>query len=109
MSLNISIPSPLRSYTGGEDVIEVSGKTVGLALESLVEKFPPLRNQLYTQDGHLRSFLNVYLNEEDIRYLKKAETLVAPGDTISIVPSIAGGGAGKLADQVREKIGHAKL
>jgi molybdopterin converting factor small subunit len=95
MSLNISIPSPLRSYTGGEDVIEVSGKTVGLALESLVEKFPPLRKQLYSEDGHLRSFLNVYLNEEDIRYLQKAETVVVPGDMISIVPSIAGGRASR--------------
>jgi molybdopterin synthase sulfur carrier subunit len=91
MSLTVNIPSPLRLYTGGQDVIEVSGETVGLALESLVEQYPPLKKQLYTDDGHLRSFVNVYVNDEDIRYLHRAETEVTPGDTISIVPSIAGG------------------
>lgn len=91
MSLTVNIPSPLRLYTGGQDVIVVSGKTVGLALEQLVEKYPPLRKQLYTDDGHLRSFVNVYVNDEDIRYLQRTETAVTPSDTISIVPSIAGG------------------
>jgi len=93
MSLTITIPTPLRVYTDGQGVIDVSGSTVSSALESLVAKYPPLKKQLYTDEGQLRSFVNVYLNDEDIRYLKKGETAVAPGDAISIVPSIAGGSA----------------
>jgi len=89
--LTISIPSPLRTYTGGHSTIEVSGKTVGSALASLIEKYPDLKKQLYSDDGQLRSFVNVYLNDEDIRYLQRSETAVAPDDTIAIVPSIAGG------------------
>jgi adenylyltransferase/sulfurtransferase len=64
---------------------------VGTALDSLLEKYPSLKKQLYTDDGRLRSFVNVYLNDEDIRYLQKTDTAVKSGDTISIVPSIAGG------------------
>ena len=90
-------------------MIEVSGKTVGLALESLVEKFPPLRKQLYTEEGNLRSFLNVYVNEEDIRYLQKGETIVAPGDTISIVPSIAGGRRESLEVELCQTLANIEL
>lgn len=93
MSLKVSIPTPLRRYTEGNGVIEVSGNSVASALGSLLDKYPVLKKQLYTDDGRLRSFVNVYLNDEDIRYLQeKTETVVKPGDTISIVPSIAGGG-----------------
>lgn len=91
MSLKVSIPTPLRRYTDGAGVIEVSGNSVASALDSLLEKYPSLKKQLYTEDGRLRSFVNVYLNDEDIRYLEKNDTVVKPGDTISIVPSIAGG------------------
>lgn len=91
MSLKVSIPTPLRRYTDGAGVIEVSGNSVASALDSLLEKYPSLKKQLYTEDGRLRSFVNVYLNDEDIRYLEKSDTAVKPGDTISIVPSIAGG------------------
>lgn len=91
MSLTVSIPTPLRRYTDGAGVIEVSGTSVASALDSLLEKYPVLKKQLYTDDGRLRSFVNVYLNDEDIRYLEKADTPVKSGDTISIVPSIAGG------------------
>ena len=91
MSLKVSIPTPLRRYTDGAGVIEVSGNSVASALDSLLEKYPSLKKQLYTEDGRLRSFVNVYLNDEDIRYLEKNDTAVKPGDTISIVPSIAGG------------------
>ncbi|HLJ28222.1 MAG TPA: ubiquitin-like small modifier protein 1 [Candidatus Angelobacter sp.] len=91
MSLKVSIPTPLRRYTDGHGVIEVSGGSVASALESLLQKYPVLKKQLYTDDGRLRSFVNVYLNDEDIRYLQKADTAVKAGDTISIVPSIAGG------------------
>lgn len=91
MSLKVSIPTPLRRYTDGQGVIEVSGNSVAVALDSLLEKYPVLKKQLYNDEGRLRSFVNVYLNDEDIRYLEKTNTAVKPGDTISIVPSIAGG------------------
>lgn len=91
MSLKVSIPTPLRRYTDGNGVIEVSGSSVASALDSLLQQYPSLKKQLYTDDGRLRSFVNVYLNDEDIRYLQKTETAVKAGDTISIVPSIAGG------------------
>lgn len=91
MSLKVSIPTPLRRYTDGAQVIEVSGNSVASAMDSLLEKYPSLKKQLYTEDGRLRSFVNVYLNDEDIRYLERNDTAVKPGDTISIVPSIAGG------------------
>lgn len=94
MSLTITIPTPLRRFTDGQGNIVVSGNSVGSALEALLEKYPVLKKQLYTDEGRLRSFVNVYLNEEDIRYLEKTETPVKTGDTIAIVPSIAGGSAG---------------
>jgi molybdopterin converting factor small subunit len=91
MSLKVSIPTPLRRYTEGQGLVDVSGDSVALALQSLTEKFPPLKQQLYTDDGRLRSFVNVYVNDDDIRYLQRTETAVRAGDLISIVPSIAGG------------------
>jgi molybdopterin converting factor small subunit len=87
----VSIPTPLRRYTDGQGVIEVSGGSVASALDSLLQQYPSLKKQLYTDEGRLRSFVNVYLNDEDIRYLQKSDTVVNSGDTISIVPSIAGG------------------
>jgi molybdopterin converting factor small subunit len=89
----IMIPTPLRQYAGKQPTIEVKGSTVGEALSGLVEQHPDLRRHLYTEDGKLRAFVNVYLNDEDVRYLDKEATAVADGDNISIVPSIAGGGA----------------
>src|SRR5215471_18613509 len=89
----VLIPTPLRQYVEKRDSVEVSGGTVGEALAALTAKFPDLKKQLYNDEGKLRSFVNVYLNDEDIRYLKKDATAVASGDTLSIVPSIAGGSA----------------
>ena len=91
MSLRINIPAPLRRYTEGQGLVEVSGNSVGSALASLVELHPSLKSQLYTDEGRLRAFVNVYLNDEDIRFLARMETTVQPDDVISIVPSIAGG------------------
>ena len=89
--MKVHIPTPLRQYAGKNDTIEVPGKTVGEALSGLVSQHPDLRRHLYTDDGKLRAFVNVYLNDEDIRYLQKESTLVKDSDSISIVPSIAGG------------------
>ncbi|HWF08239.1 MAG TPA: ubiquitin-like small modifier protein 1 [Bryobacteraceae bacterium] len=87
----ILIPTPLRQFAGKRDTVEVTGKTVGEALSALTTQFPDLRKNLYTDEGKLRSFVNVYLNDEDIRYMNKEASPLADGDTISIVPSIAGG------------------
>jgi molybdopterin converting factor small subunit len=87
----IHIPTPLRQYAGKEPIIEVKATTVAEALSDLVAKHPDLRRHLYTEDGKLRSFVNVYLNDEDVRYLQKEATAVKDNDNISIVPSIAGG------------------
>lgn len=95
--IKIHIPTPLRQYVGKQGTVEVQGGTVGQALSGLVSQHPDLRRHLYTDDGKLRAFVNVYLNDEDIRYLQKEDTAVKESDNISIVPSIAGG-SGILTD-----------
>jgi molybdopterin converting factor small subunit len=87
----IHIPTPLRQYAGKQSAVEVKAATVGEALTSMVSQHPDLRRHLYTDDGKLRAFVNVYLNDEDIRYLQKEDTTIKDSDSISIVPSIAGG------------------
>jgi sulfur-carrier protein len=87
----IHIPTPLRQYAGKQPAVEVQGTTVGEALNGLVSQHPDLRRHLYTDEGKLRAFVNVYLNDEDVRYMQKEATAVQDGDNISIVPSIAGG------------------
>src|SRR4030081_2733072 len=89
----ILIPTPLRQYTGKQDTVQVKGGTVGEALTALTTQHQDLRRNIYNDEGKLRSFVNVYLNDEDIRYLSKEATPVKETDTISIVPSIAGGSA----------------
>jgi molybdopterin converting factor small subunit len=91
MSVKVIIPTPLRPYAGKRDSTEVKAGTVGEALGRLTTEFSELRKHLFTDDGKLRSFVNVYVNDEDIRYLAKENTPTKDGDTISIVPSIAGG------------------
>src|SRR5579864_5349250 len=87
----VLIPTPLRQFTAKQDAVTVSGGTVGEVLTALTAQYPDLRKQIFNDEGKLRSFVNVYLNDEDIRYLKKDATAAAEGDTISLVPSIAGG------------------
>ena len=91
MALHILIPTPLRQFTENQESVDVHGKSVGEALNDLCGKYPSLRKHLYTDEGRLRSFVNVYCNDEDIRYLKKEATTVSEKDVISIIPSIAGG------------------
>jgi adenylyltransferase/sulfurtransferase len=91
MPVKVIIPTPLRPYAGKQESVEFDAKTVGDALASLMAKFEELRKHLYADDGRLRSFVNVYVNDEDIRYLQKESTPLKEGDTISIIPSIAGG------------------
>jgi molybdopterin converting factor small subunit len=91
MAISIQIPTALRSYAGDNASVEVQGATAGAALDSLTTAWPNLAKHLRTADGKLRSFVNIYLNDEDIRYLDKEATPVKDGDTLTIVPSIAGG------------------
>ena len=87
----IHIPTPLRPFTDKKESVEVDGKTVGELLVDLTKRYDGLRKHLYADDGRLRNFVNVYLNDEDIRYLQREQTPVKPGDSLSIVPSVAGG------------------
>jgi len=91
MAVKVIIPTPLRAYAGKQESVEVQAATVAEALSGLTSKFVDLKKHLFTDEGKLRSFVNVYVNDEDIRYLDKDKTQVREGDTISIVPSIAGG------------------
>ena len=87
----ILIPTPLRPYTDKQDAVDASGATVGELLADLTRKHTGLKAHLYNEQGRLRSFVNVYVNDEDIRYLQKEQTPVAANDTVSIIPSVAGG------------------
>jgi sulfur-carrier protein adenylyltransferase/sulfurtransferase len=87
----ILIPTPLRQFTGKQDAVTVGGATVGEVLSGLTAQYPDLKKQIFNDEGKLRSFINVYVNDEDIRYLSKDATATAETDTISLVPSIAGG------------------
>jgi sulfur-carrier protein len=92
--MTIFIPTPLRPYVGGENSIEIDAPTITEALDRLTATHPELRKHLFTADGKLRAFVNLYLNDEDVRYLpEKEQTAVSSGDTLSIIPSIAGGAA----------------
>jgi sulfur-carrier protein len=90
--MTIYIPTPLRPFAGGQDTVEVDAETVSGALESLTRAHPDLRKHLFTGEGKLRAFVNLYLNDEDVRYLPAKEgTAVTAADTLTIIPSIAGG------------------
>ena len=91
-NMKIFIPTPLRQYAGKKDAVEVRASTVGDALAALTSSHPDLKRHLYADDGKLRAFVNLYLNDEDVRYLAhKEQTPVKEGDHLSIIPSIAGG------------------
>ena len=87
----VLVPAPLRMYTRGQKIVNVSGDTVEQALASLTQSYPDLKRHLYNEDGKLRNFVNVYLGEEDVRHLQQGATPIRESDTLSIVPSIAGG------------------
>jgi len=91
MSVKIRIPTPLQKMTNNQAEVEVSGSSVKAVLAALEEKHPGLRERLYDEKGSLRRFINFYVNDEDIRFLKSEETALKDGDELSIVPAIAGG------------------
>jgi sulfur-carrier protein adenylyltransferase/sulfurtransferase len=104
----VLIPTPLRQFTEKHDSVELEGSNVSEVLTELISKFPDLRKQIFNEEGRLRSFVNVYLNDEDIRYLGKEATPVISTDTLSIVPSIAGGAAIDIAPSEAGSIGVAE-
>ncbi len=91
MPVTVLIPTPLRPYAGKQSSVDFDARTVREALDALTSQYGELRKHLYADDGRLRSFVNVYVNDEDIRFLQREETPLSQGDTISIIPSIAGG------------------
>src|SRR3984957_18544177 len=90
MSVSVKIPTQLREATGGEALATVDGATVGEVLDSLYERYGELRNRI-AEDGGLRRFVNVYVGEEDIRFLDYLDTAVSDGDVVTILPAVAGG------------------
>jgi sulfur-carrier protein adenylyltransferase/sulfurtransferase len=106
MSVTVSIPTPLRSFTAGQDSIELAGDTVGQVLDGLMATHAGLKRHLLQDDGRLRNFVNLYLNETDIRHLESTATPVRPGDILTIVPSIAGGAP---VTQTEPQLSHAEV
>lgn len=96
MPIKVLIPTPLRPYADKQAVVEVSAQIVGQALNDLIASLSDLRKHLFSENGKLRSFVNAYLNDEDIRYPNKDATPVKETDTISIVPSVAGGSQAEI-------------
>ncbi|MBI4236069.1 MAG: MoaD/ThiS family protein [Chloroflexi bacterium] len=91
MSVVVKIPTPLRRHTGGADSINTDSKTLAQALAALNDQFPGIRERLLNDSGQLHRFVNVYVNGEDVRFLKGLETALKEGDEVSIVPAVAGG------------------
>ena len=85
MSVEVRVPTVLRQHTGGERVVQADGQTVAAVLDSLVSRYPGLKNELLTDDGQVRQFVNIYVNDEDIRYLNRLDTKVDDGDNLAIV------------------------
>ncbi len=91
MPSKVRIPTPLRKLTNNEELVEVNGGTIGAVITELQVRFPGIKERLLDESGSVRRFVNVYVNEEDIRFLKNQDTPVNNGDEISIIPAIAGG------------------
>ena len=93
MAVEVRIPTVFRKFTDGQSTVELEAGTIGDLISQLDAKYPGMGGQLLTDDGSLHRFVNVYVNDEDARYLEKLDTKVSEGDTVSILPSVAGGGS----------------
>ena len=107
MSVTVAIPTPLRNFTGGRDAVDVAGSTVGEVLDGLLTTHGGLKRHLVQDDGRLRTFVNLYLNDTDIRQLESTATPVREGDVLTIVPSIAGGSP--ATETALPKLSHAEV
>ena len=91
MAATVRIPTPLRKLTNEQETVEVESATIGAAVEELEGKFPGIKERIVDEEGEIRRFVNVYVNEEDIRFLENQDTPLKDGDDVSIIPAIAGG------------------
>ena len=91
MAATVRIPTPLRKLTNEQETVEVESATIGAAVEELEGKFPGIKERIVDEEGEIRRFINVYVNEEDIRFLENQDTPLKEGDDVSIIPAIAGG------------------
>ena len=91
MPVDVRLPTVLRQHAGGQTSVKANGATLGEALEDLARQFPGLAGQVVTGEGTLHRFVNVYVNDDDARYLDQLDTKIADGDVISILPAVAGG------------------
>ena len=91
MAVRVRIPTPLRAVTKGAAEVQTAANTVGALIDDLERQFPGLRDRLVEEGGEIRRFINIYVNQEDIRFLQGAETALKQGDEVAIVPAIAGG------------------
>src|SRR5262250_1568702 len=91
MALRVLLPTALRHLVGNQDEVELTGRNIAELMSGLVQKYPELKKHIFNEEGRLRNFVNVYVNDDDVRYLQEDKTPVKEGDVVSIVPSIAGG------------------
>ena len=91
MSVEVRLPTVLRPAAGGSTTVTASGTTIGEVLRDLVGRYPGMAGQVLTEDGSLHRFVNVYVNDDDVRYLQQLDTAVSDGDEVSILPAVAGG------------------
>ena len=92
MAVEVCLPNILRPHAGGQATVKAEGETIGQILEALVSEYPGMAGQLVTETGEMHRFVNVYVNDDDVRYMDKLDTKVNQGDTVSILPAVAGGG-----------------
>jgi len=92
MAIVVRIPTPLRAMTKGAAEVHAEASTIGGVITDLERQFPGLRDRIVEESGEIRRFVNIYVNQEDIRFLEGDKTALKPGDEVSIVPAIAGGG-----------------
>jgi len=97
MPVTVKIPTVFRKFTDNESTVEVDPGTIADLIDQLEEKHPGLKEQLLAEDGQLHRFVNIYVNDEDARYLEKLETKVSDGETVSILPSVAGGSSAPVS------------
>jgi molybdopterin synthase sulfur carrier subunit len=97
VTVTVRLPTIMRSHAGGQSEVKAEGDTIGAVVDDLVRQFPGTATHLKNADGGLHKFVNVYLNDEDVRYLGKLDTAVSDGDQVSILPAVAGGMGGSTA------------
>ncbi len=104
MAITVRIPTPLRKYTSGKDEVSAEGKTLKELLQDLEKNYSGIGARIMDEKGAIRRFVNIYLNDEDVRFKSNLETPLKDGDTISIIPAIAGGAPAKKTNMIKKKV-----